>query len=105
MREELTVVDIGNFCLLSEKYKKQIEEAGINNSSNNELFLKKCSKSISDQLKIMDDCQKMLYKVGYKKENIEHMRKVRNLFQEGIETMQSVLKAFDIVTCGIKEDE
>lgn len=98
MKKELTVVDIANFYLLSEKYKKQIEEAGINNGDDSKFFLEKCSKSISDQLKIMDDCQKMLYKFGYKKENIEYMRKVRNMFQDGIETMQLVLKSFDIVT-------
>ena len=40
----------------------------------------------------------MLYKFGYKKENIEYMRKVRDMFQDGIETMQLVLKSFDIVT-------
>ena len=84
--------------MISERYKKQLEEAGINNGDDSKFFLKKCSKSISDQLKIMDDCQKMLYKFGYKKENIEYMRKVRDMFQDGIETMQLVLKSFDIVT-------
>lgn len=104
MKNGLTVVDIGNFCLLAEKYKPLIEEAGINNNTeNNEKFLNECAESISDQLKIMDECQKMLYKFGYKKENIEQMKKVRNLFQEGVETMQSVLKSFDIVTSEMSE--
>ena len=65
------------------------------------MFLSECSKLVSDQLKIMDDCQKLLYKFGYKKENVEHMKKVRDMFQEGIETMQLVLKSFDIVTSEI----
>ena len=40
MGDGLTVVDIGNFCLLAEKYKTHIEEAGVNNDSeNNKLFL------------------------------------------------------------------
>lgn len=99
MEDGLTVVDIANFCLLADKYKIQIEEAGIkNDTKNNEVFLRECSKSVSDQLKIMDDCQKLLYKSGYKKENVEHMKKVRDMFQEGIETMHLVLKSFDIVT-------
>lgn len=98
MGDELTVVDIGNFCLLAEKYKTQIEEAGVNNDSeNNKLFLEKCSESISDQLRIMDDCQKMLYRHRYKKENVEQMKQVRDMFKEGVETMQEVLKAFSIV--------
>ena len=98
MGDGLRVVDIGKFCLLSEKYKTQIEEAGVNNDSeNNKLFLEKCSESISDQLRIMDDCQKMLYGHGYKKENVEQMKKVGDMFKEGVETMQEVLRAFSIV--------
>lgn len=98
MVDGLTIVDIGNFCLLAEKYKKQIKKAGVNNDSeNNKLFLKKCSKSISDQLRIMDDCQKMLYGYGYENENVEQMKKVRDIFKEGVELMQEVLKAFCIV--------
>lgn len=97
-KDGLTVVDIGNFYLLSEKYKTCIEETGIDiDSSNNRYFIKKCSESLSDQLRIMDDCQKMLYGHGYQKENIEHMRKVRDMFKEGVETMQEVLKTFSIV--------
>lgn len=102
MKDRLTVVDIANFYLLVEKYKTHMEETGIkNNTKNNEIFLSECSKSVSDQLKIMDDCQKLLYKFGYKKENVEQMKKVRDMFQEGIETMQLVLKSFDIVTSEI----
>lgn len=97
MGDGLSVVDIGNFCLLAEKYKTQIEEADVNNDSeNNKLFLEKCSESISDQLRIMDDCQKMLYRHGYKKENVEQMKKVRDMFKEGVDMMQEVLKAFSI---------
>lgn len=98
MKGELTVVDIGNFCLLAEKYKVQIKEAGIADvTENSEMFLEECSKLVSDQLKIMNDCQKMLYKSGHKKEKVEQMKKVRALFKEGVETMQLVLKSFDIV--------
>lgn len=97
MGDGLSITDIGKFCLLAEKYKTQIEEAGINNNSdNNKMFLEKCSESISEQLKIMDECQKMLYVHGYKKENVEHMKKVRDMFKEGVETMQEVLKTFCI---------
>lgn len=104
MNDKLTVVDIGNFCLLKEKYKAKIEEAGMkNNTESNKMFLDECSKLVSGQLKIMDDCQKMLYKFGYRKENVEQMKKIRDLFQEGIESMQSVLKSFDIAINEIPE--
>lgn len=98
MGDGLSVVDIGSYCLLVEKYKEHLEQEGVNNNSkNNRYFIKKCSESVSDQLRIMDECQKMLYGHGYKKENVEKMKQVRDMFKEGVETMQEVLKAFSIV--------
>ena len=35
MKDRLTVVDIGNYCLLAEKYKAQIEQVGIKNNTEN----------------------------------------------------------------------
>lgn len=98
MGDELSVVGIGSYCLLAEKYKNQIQQAGIeNNNDKNWMFIKKCSESVSDQLKIMDICQKMLYEYGYIKENVKQMREVRDTFKKGVETMQEVLEAFSIV--------
>lgn len=97
MKDELTPVDIGNYCLLVEKYKSYLIDSGAEyNYENNKMLLEGCSKIVSDQLKIMDDCQKMLYEHGYSKENIEKMKTVRDLFKEGVETMQNVLSAFEI---------
>lgn len=52
----MDVVDIGNFCLLENKYKKYLEEKGQTVSDNSEI-LKECSSSISQLLSIMDGCQ------------------------------------------------
>lgn len=99
MGDNLTVVDIANLCLMSKKYKKEMQEAGlVNNMQNEEEFLQKCSESISEQLKIMDECQRLLYKNGYKETNVEEMKKVKDVFQKGIDTMQQVLESFSIVT-------
>lgn len=93
----MDVVDIGNFCLLENKYKKYLEEKGQTVSDNSEI-LKECSDSISQLLSIMDGCQKILYKTGYKEENIEDMKKCEAMFRDGVETLTKLMGSFAIAT-------
>ena len=70
--ENLSIVNIANFCLLAEKYSEYVNENGVTiNHEDNKMLLEECSESISNSLKIMDECQKMLYKTGYTKEHIK----------------------------------
>lgn len=107
--KDLSITDIGNFCLLTEKYKKRLVQNGVyvdeNIDKKNAYFLRQCSKLVSEQLKIMDDCQKYLYKYGSNKNNIEAIKEAEVLFKEGIEIMQEVLKGFAIVTTPTKEQQ
>ena len=97
---KLSVVDIGTFCLLTKKYEDEIKQAECDGLNDTEYFLKECSKSVSEQLKIMDKCQKMLWKHGFDMNNIEKMLEAKAMFEEGLNTLQSLLKAFEIATCG-----
>ena len=99
----LSVVDIGTFCLLTKKYQDEIREAGVNDINDTDYFLEECSKSVSEQLQIMDNCQQMLWKYGFDTNNTEKMLEAKAMFEEGIHTLQSVLKAFESATCGKRQ--
>lgn len=97
--KELTVVDIGTFCLISKRYGEKLLDAGIENVTDAEGFLKECSESVSEHLRIMDNCQKLLWKYGADVGNAEKLSETKAIFEQGLEIMQSVLKAFDIAVC------
>lgn len=101
----LSVVDIGTFCLLAKKYEKEIEESGGKNPENNDYFIKECSKSISELLGLMDKYQQMLWKYGHKEECTEQLLTAKAAFESGLNTLQEVLRAFDVGTCGKKASE
>lgn len=96
--EELSVVDIGNFCLLANKYKDYLLANG-QKIPDDEETRKGVSESISSLLEIMDGCQKALYSTDYSEENIESMLKFKEMFEDGLKTLQKVLEGFEIVTC------
>ena len=51
----------------------------------------------------MDNCQQMLWKYGFDTNNTEKMLEAKAVFEEGIHTLQSVLKAFESATCGKRQ--
>ena len=99
-KKGLSVVDIGTFCMLAKKYEKEIEENGGKNPENNDYFIEECSKSISEMLKLMDKYQQMLWKYGHKEECAEQLLAAKNGFENGLNMMKEVLRAFDVGTCG-----
>lgn len=99
--DKLDVIDIGNFCLLVDKYKNYIEQGQA--VSDNKNVLQDCSDSISALLEIMDTCQNILYTTGYSEENIELMKKCELTFKEGIESLSQILKGFTIMTTTRKQ--
>lgn len=94
----LSVQDIGKFLLLQEKYKDYLIENGID-EKDNFYFFKECANSNSKLLKIMDDCQKALYKYRYpmSEEDIEVMKKFQKLFNDGLKTLKEISETFEIV--------
>lgn len=95
---ELSVVDIGNFCLLTNKYRDYLLANGQNVPDDEEIK-RGVSESISSLLEIMDGCQKALYSTDYAEENIENMLKFKEMFEEGLITLHKVLEGFAIATC------
>jgi len=95
-QKELTITDIGNYYLLLEKYKNYLKSPNIN-SERNQYFLKECSSYISNQLEIMNECQKLLYSGAYEKESLENKKKIRDIFEYSIGIMQDILKTFDMM--------
>lgn len=102
-KSSLSVVDIGNYCLLVKKYKEQLQRENLKISQNNDWFISECSSIISDHLQTMDECQKALYTQGtepFNAEELEYLKELRNFFEEGIQLLQEVLVGFDLVIKG-----
>ena len=102
-KSSLSVVDIGNYCLLVKKYKEQLQRENLKISPNNDWFISECSRIISDHLQTMDECQKALYTQGTETlnaEEIAYLKELRDFFEEGVQLLQEVLVGFDLVIKG-----
>lgn len=105
-KDGLTLVDMVNFCVLSEKYKQYVEdEEMLKSMENNAEFLMMASNLISEQIALLDNAQKLLLTEGYKPENREKTKELFESYKEGLEIVNQLVKSFEIASTPVYSEE